>query len=148
MDQRAAKRLSPCMSDPASFSTSNCKGQAAPVALSFGLWADGEDVTKSIMTPTASAGGEYGGDETFTWEAAFVRLQHGRKYHLSVRVVGDGTILSAAHPRLVVQVATPGFLEMVMLQRLAALAVAIVLILGAIIWAAVGWLKGKATVAV
>jgi hypothetical protein len=149
MDQQAAKRLFPCLADPDWFSgrRASCEGggqRAWPVKLSFMLSADGEDITGDVRADTGDAGGEYGGQDTYTWQPAYVRLQQGKNYRLVVHSVSDGSALSAAHPRLVVGVVTGGgFLEGLMLQHLAALFLAGVLVLAAAVWAAVGRVNSR-----
>jgi hypothetical protein len=136
MDQQAAKRLFPCMADPEWFGGEHgvaCRGygpRAWPVALSFALFANGVDITKSIETSASAAGGEYDGQETYMWQPAFIDLHRGKQYRLLVRSVTDGSAILAARPRLVVKVVTPGFSEGMILQRLAALFIGGLMLVG------------------
>lgn len=144
MNQRTAKRLFPCMADPDAGKAA-CKGQGPiwPVALSLTLSANGEDVTKSIGMTGGSSGGEYGGQQTYTWLPVYADLRRGVKYRLVARSPADGSALSAARPRLVVEVYRPGFLEELAVEDLAAYFVGGILIIGASVWASAGWLSAR-----
>jgi hypothetical protein len=139
MDQQIAKRLFPCMVDGLWFNDhrANCLASthAWPASLSFTLWADGIDLTGSIDVNTAEAGGQYGGDETYTWQPAFAELQRGKTYKLIVHSLTDGTTLLPARPRLVVAVNTVGFSDQEMLRQLGTFLVASTLALVSAAWA-------------
>lgn len=147
MDQKAAKDIAPTSVNPDKFCSPQQPCKAWPASLSFSLSANGTDITKNIEANTATAGGEYGGQETFTWQAAFVNLQHGKEYHLTARSTADGSALLPAKPRIVVSVVTPGFYEGLMLQSFGAFVLAGVLIVSGAVWALVNWLRSRRRIA-
>jgi hypothetical protein len=148
MDQRAAKRLFPCMADTEWYSehkTECAQGGALawPIALSFSMSRDGKDISRNIEISKAEAGGQYGGDEIYTWQPALVELQRGDKYALTVRTLSDASRLFAAHPRLVVEVVSPGFFEGLALKSFAAFIAALGLLIAAVVWLVVGWINAR-----
>ncbi len=147
MDQRVTISLFPCTADPASLSLNRAACERPevrvwPVALSFALSADGHDISRSIRMSSAAAGGEYSGS-TFTWQPAYVELQRGKEYRLTVHSLRNGSALDPARPRLVMGVVTPGFLEERMLRRMAALVSGAVLVIGGLVWGAARWLPDR-----
>jgi len=143
MDQKIASQLAPNSVDPDKFCNSQQACKAWPASIAFSLSVNGVDITKSVQPNTATAGGEYGGQETFTWQAAYVDLRRGEDYQLTARSTADGSALASAKPKLVVSVDTPGFYEGLMLQSFGAFILAGVLIICGAIWALVNWLRTR-----
>jgi hypothetical protein len=149
IDQVTAKRMFPCMVDPDVFAlhSERCNSSNTnwPVRLAFRLTANGTDISREIGSADAGAGGRYDGNDTYTWEAAFVPMRPGVVYQLAVRSLGDGTALRAASPRLVVLDVNPAFGDEQALAALASFAIAAVLLLAAAIWLVIGlWASWRA----
>lgn len=148
MDQRTVKRLFPCMADTTWYSEhrADCEQGGAlawPAQLSFSISSRGEDVSDRIEISRSQAGGQYAGEETYTWQPAFIELRRGDQYTLTVRSLADASAISAAHPRLVAEVVSPGFLEELALKSFAAFVAAIGLLIASAAWFVVGWAKAR-----
>lgn len=134
MDQKDAKELFPCMADGSSPAFGRCETDEFPLALSLALVADGtDDSIVMIRRDSSTAGGRYGGDETFTRDVGYTELSRGKKYELAIRSLTDGTAPTSTNPRLVIEV-HPLDLKGEALMRALAVVVAAVLGLVAAIW--------------
>ncbi len=117
-----------------------CKGRAStwPIALALKLTSGGSDLANQIeIDPAASTGGgEYEGDDVYTWMAADLKPVPGKVYQIDARSVGRNSALSAANPHLVVSAAgAPGLLEGIALNQAMALLVGVILVASTSIWA-------------
>ncbi len=140
MDQKTAKRMYPCIVSVEAMQKAQCKGSAStwPVALALKMLSNGSNLTGEIMPSTATAGGEYQGSDTYTWDAANIRLVAGKTYHLNVRSIGFASSLQSAQPHLVVSAAgVPGLLESNSILQIAALFAGILFLAAAAIWSVI-----------
>jgi hypothetical protein len=135
MDQRQAFKLAPCMANYEVFNTPVCRNFTWPVKLSFKLNLNGRDLTAQIHPSTASSGGQYLGKEAYIWQVGYVALRPQVEYKLEASSLSDGTSLAPAHPRLVLSVADPGYLEDSMLEHFIGLPVAAFAAMTAALWA-------------
>lgn len=133
MDQQAAKALFPCMVDGSSPAFGKCRPDEFPLALSLALVAKGTDTPITIGRNSSTAGGTYGGGETFTRDVGYASLSPGKAYELTIRSLADGSALAATNPRLVIEVAALD-LKGEMLMRAFAVVAAAALGLVAAIW--------------
>lgn len=133
MDQQTAKVLFPCMVDGSSPAFGKCGPDQFPLALSLALVVKSTEMPIAIGRDSSTAGGRYGGAETFTREVGYAHLSPGKEYQLTILSLADGTALAATNPRLVIEVHSLD-LKGEMLMRALAVAVAAVLGLVAAIW--------------
>ncbi|MBX9796991.1 hypothetical protein [Sphingomonas sp.] len=141
MDQKVAERLYPCVVSIEAMLRPACERTTSlwPVALSFKLSADGRDISNQIEPDNSTGGGEYEGQETYTWIAAYIRLVPGKTYQLTARSTGHASPLASARPHLVVSAAgAPGLLEGIAIAQIAELLLGAVLIAGSAVWALIG----------
>ena len=146
MDQKAAKELFPCMADGSSPAFGKCETDEFPLALALALVADGTDEPiMMIGRDNSTAGGRYGGDETFTRDVGYADMSRGKTYQLTIRSLADGTALASTNPRLVIEV-HPLDLKGEALMRGLAVVVAAVLGLVAAIWTLGVYVRRRARV--
>lgn len=139
MDQKVAAELFPCTVSVEAMQSPRCKSSATiwPVALVIKLSSEGIDRTKEIDASTATGGGIYDGTEGYIWTAVSIAATPGRSYRLDVVSTKDASLLSAAHPHLVVTAASaPGLLESRSIAQLLGTISGAFLILAAGIWTA------------
>ena len=139
MDKKQAMRLFPCATDPSRFTPGPCE-EVFPVDLNLKLSADGLDVSDLLTPAGTGTGGRYGGNDTYMRVMAFVSLQPGRHYRLTWTSLKDGTALSPAYPKLVVD-ATSLVSETNAIRALMLMALAMVLVITGAIWAAILYLR-------
>ena len=96
------------------------------------------------MPASTGAGGRYGGNDTYMREVASVSLQPGIHYRLTWTSLKDGTVLSRAHPKLVVD-STTLISETNTIKGLMLIALAIVLVVTGVVWATILHMRRRKT---
>lgn len=138
MDRKVAEHLYPCMIAPQTTQAPECKNLASvwPLKLVLKLSSDGHELSNNIDPNRSEAGGEYEGDDTYTWISGYIDLTPNRTYLLDVRSTGRTSLPYSAKPHLVVSAAGAlGLLESNAIKQAAALFVGIMLVASAAIWA-------------
>ncbi|CAL4868935.1 hypothetical protein MMA231_03224 [Asticcacaulis sp. MM231] len=143
MDQKQAKRLFPCTTDPSRFTAGPCE-EVFPVDLNLKLSADRLDVSDLLTPAGTGAGGSYGGNDTYMRVVASVSLQPGRHYRLTWTSLKDGSVLSRAHPKLVIN-STTRISKTNAIKWLMFMALAIVLVITGVVLATILYIRRRRT---